>query len=1075
MTLYSPAISLTAPSHNAHAANMPPAVVVGACAHGLTITHALAKAGINVILLEADPNQPGVRTRYAQVRLIEEINGEGLIGELNMLASELPAGVRPVLFLTNDHMVRTVAQHWPALEGSFRLSWGHCRNTVCKLLEKDQLTAHCQAQGINYPNTVLIENETDIQRAADKVPFPMFIKPARPLSGFKTAQPKDITELAELVEKFQSSLPFLAQQNIPGDDQSIYFSAIYFDHGNVVARFDGHKIRSRPLGHTTIAESVQRDDVFQQALRFFAHLDISGPVSLEVKQNADGAWYVIEPTVGRSDFWVGLCIANDINLPLIEYQHQVGLPTPARLQREDFNWYHEERDPFGWLWLKIFHHSSHPGVKSKFLYLFNNDPVVFLIAAWRVLLWLAKAVPRRTWKVLAGRGQKIAEGIPEDAPITREISTRKRGSMKKHLRRHALDSIASLGRLSVADVLLNGVAKFLRGAFGEYISLHKMYLMAHSPYHSPSPRNQTEFDIRPLLQGDPLCLELPQSIDNIKRRFQSGASCLVAMRRGHLVGSLWLTWTACTKSEKFRCHLHLASPGRSAIIFDEFVQANLNPTEILAALRHEATRQLAEQGVEWTFSLVSAFTPNSRTTNGSVHYGSATFLCIGSFQLAFLSQAPYLHVSFSRKAMPIVHLAEPGAQQGPRTRSDMQASRHVNPLHFSYNSDRDSHRIQSLNPVNQPPAPARSLSYMELKPGHLPPDVLASWDEDVSTGSLFSNPAWFEHLAQTGLPKGSRVEYFLVPTGTQDEASPRRSACIPLIHRREGHIHKIEALATFYTPLFSPNIHAETSEIASEKFAHYVAEKALSTDIVDFRPLDLEAPFFQSIQKALKDNGFWVDTYFCFGNWYLEVNGRSYAEYFDSLTSNIRKNMSRRLRKLSEHGCNISIFTDEGEELERALVAYEAIYRQSWKRPEPFPAFIPGLCRLAAKKGWLRLGLLTLGDTPVASQIWLVKDGEASIYKLAYVEEFAKLAPGTVLTCELMKRAIDTDKVKIIDYGIGDDLYKKEWMSHRRERFGIIAFNKWRPVGILAAARHYLGRFAKQYIPRSPAPARQAG
>jgi CelD/BcsL family acetyltransferase involved in cellulose biosynthesis len=97
----------------------------------------------------------------------------------------------------------------------------------------------------------------------------------------------------------------------------------------------------------------------------------------------------------------------------------------------------------------------------------------------------------------------------------------------------------------------------------------------------------------------------------------------------------------------------------------------------------------------------------------------------------------------------------------------------------------------------------------------------------------------------------------------------------------------------------------------------------------------------------------------------------------------------------------------------------------------------------------------------VASQIWFVKDGVASIFKLAYIEEFGKLSVGTVLTHELMRRAIDEDKVRIIDYLSGDDAYKKDWMTRRRERRGIIAFNQRRPQGIMAAARHFGGRWVK--------------
>ena len=59
-----------------------------------------------------------------------------------------------------------------------------------------------------------------------------------------------------------------------------------------------------------------------------------------------------------------------------------------------------------------------------------------------------------------------------------------------------------------------------------------------------------------------------------------------------------------------------------------------------------------------------------------------------------------------------------------------------------------------------------------------------------------------------------------------------------------------------------------------------------------------------------------------------------------------------------------------------------------------------------------------------------------------------------------------------VDYLSGDDAYKKDWMNLRRERRGIVAFNRRRPGGILAAARHFGGRRLKALRNRlRPAPA----
>ena len=95
-------------------------------------------------------------------------------------------------------------------------------------------------------------------------------------------------------------------------------------------------------------------------------------------------------------------------------------------------------------------------------------------------------------------------------------------------------------------------------------------------------------------------------------------------------------------------------------------------------------------------------------------------------------------------------------------------------------------------------------------------------------------------------------------------------------------------------------------------------------------------------------------------------------------------------------------------------------YAASWKTPEASTLFVPGLIRSCAHRGWLRLGIARLGDLPIAAQIWIVANGKADIYKLAYDERHKNYAAGTILSALLMQHAIDKDKVSEVDYLIGD-------------------------------------------------------
>ena len=337
------------------------------------------------------------------------------------------------------------------------------------------------------------------------------------------------------------------------------------------------------------------------------------------------------------------------------------------------------------------------------------------------------------------------------------------------------------------------------------------------------------------------------------------------------------------------------------------------------------------------------------------------------------------------------------------------------------------------------------------------PAVCAALDS-VSLGTtFFGSLAWFSLLARTAMLPRAEPRYLVL--WKNDGSEPM---CMPFLRKVVGALRRTEALSNFYSCLFEPVARPSTMRELATEFSRYLQRTRPGTDVVDLRPLDAQSVFYQEMQQALAENGFWTDTYFCFGNWYLELAGQDFAAYFLGRPSQLRNTWRRARKKLELRSLNIEIVTENSARLDTAIASYEAIYNSSWKHPEPFPDFIPGMCRMAADRGWLRLGVLSLEGKAVAAQIWFVKDGTASIFKLAYIEEYAKQSVGTVLTAELMRHTIDEDKVGVVDYLSGDDSYKKDWMSHRRERRGIVAFNKRRPFGVFAAARHFGARLVKR-------------
>ena len=343
------------------------------------------------------------------------------------------------------------------------------------------------------------------------------------------------------------------------------------------------------------------------------------------------------------------------------------------------------------------------------------------------------------------------------------------------------------------------------------------------------------------------------------------------------------------------------------------------------------------------------------------------------------------------------------------------------------------------------------------------PDCFQHLFQESGRENFFLTLPWFRNFVQTAMAPEDRVRIYAA-AGAQ--ATPAGM----LLMRAASHsssfssLKKLESLSNYYSCFYAPHFAGSGSELRASlrDLVEEIARERPRWDEVEIKPLDVESQEFTELVGAFKAAGFIVQTFFSFGNWYLPVNGRTFAQYSESLPSVLKNTLSRKRKKLEKSGrAKIEIVTG-GPGLDAAIDAYMKVYLSSWKKPEPYPQFVPGLIRTCAAMGVLRLGLVYVDGEPAAAQLWIVHQGNALIYKLAYDERFADLSAGTILSATLFQHALDVDKVAEVDYLSGDDAYKKDWMSQRRERWGILALNPRTPRGVLAIARHVGGRAVKR-------------
>lgn len=369
--------------------NSSAALVIGLCSHGLAVTRALAKEGVTVFAVEQNDSLPGTSTNSVkQIFQVESFTAEDLVPALLQIRQQLEKWSNVVLMPTNDNHVKIVGEALDKLIPDYLLSWSACAKHILNLQKKDFLEPAARQQQVNYPKSIVFNELSKVTELVGNMQFPMILKPVKPMSSFKTLIIASATELSAQLENYQHDLPIVGQEYIAGGDSSLFFAEMLLDKGKVVQNLTGRKVASHPpaRGQATIAELHANNQVAALAEQFVAAYNLSGPVAVEFKMAPDGSFWLIEPTVGRTEFLVELIVSAGYNQPYQEFLVALGISPPCYTNLVPTIWFDCERAPLNFVkacWkqktLKPF------GKKPAFTYFSMSDLGPFIKACSNLL------------------------------------------------------------------------------------------------------------------------------------------------------------------------------------------------------------------------------------------------------------------------------------------------------------------------------------------------------------------------------------------------------------------------------------------------------------------------------------------------------------------------------------------------------------------------------------------------------------------------------------------------------------------------------------------------------------------
>lgn len=333
--------------------------------------------------------------------------------------------------------------------------------------------------------------------------------------------------------------------------------------------------------------------------------------------------------------------------------------------------------------------------------------------------------------------------------------------------------------------------------------------------------------------------------------------------------------------------------------------------------------------------------------------------------------------------------------------------------------------------------------------------------------NFFLSLDWFELLHRTSMKK-EVVPRIYVVQGKDDEVLAALYAC----SEKGQAIRELRSLTNFYAIEFDLSLLCPALAIQGsvrDCLLRHVAQERPSWHLVRFFLMKSQNPPQPGGEWPFGQHRFSAHSFAQYENWHHKTCGESFETYYEQRASQVRNTIKRREKKLiATHRHEIEIVNAPGDRLDVSIKEFVDVYNRSWKQPEPFPDFIPALIRRCADLGILRLGVLRADGVATAAQLWITHSSTAVIYKLAYDERYSQFGVGSILSREMFRHALNVDRVQWIDYGIGSESYKTDWMSAMTKISGVEAFNRRTVIGQGIEALHGAKRKFRALVPRSP-------
>jgi len=337
------------------------------------------------------------------------------------------------------------------------------------------------------------------------------------------------------------------------------------------------------------------------------------------------------------------------------------------------------------------------------------------------------------------------------------------------------------------------------------------------------------------------------------------------------------------------------------------------------------------------------------------------------------------------------------------------------------------------------------------------PERFAAFLDAPGARNFFQSMAWYRAVLGASGPRTDQPRIYAAECRGRPAAvlvaRERQAAGKLKSHMLLGPSHGLYAMA------YAPRLDPETGAAGLRAIAAEIARALPPIDMLRFDSLDPAPPEFAALTAAWRAAGMLVQRFRQLDRFYADVEGLTLDTYLARLPVPLQTSFARLQRRWAGSGRGRFEMVTGGSELKSALIDYALVDLQSRADAEPYPLCVAEVAQAAARAGALRLGTYSVDDTPAAAQIWIVSGGTATLWRSHHARKFAPLAVGLALTQEMLRHILAVDRVREIDFGIGNASRCRPLIG-AHERAGLLAFNPRTPKGWLGATRHIGGHAA---------------